>query len=65
MKKSILFISLLSLFAGVLQAQPLKKSVTWENICNHPAPLPVAGKITLVKSDLQKQEAGQMWPWAI
>lgn len=54
MKKSILFISLLSLFAGVLQAQPLKKSVTWENICNHPAPLPVAGKITLVKSDLQK-----------
>ena len=30
----------------------LKKSVTWENICNHPAPLPVLGELVPVHSEI-------------
>ena len=35
-------------------AQNLKKSVTWENICAHPAPMPVIGTIQPVPSDLSR-----------
>ena len=35
-------------------AQKLKKSVTWENIKAHPAPLPVVGELAPVSSDLGK-----------
>ena len=43
---------LLAAFIIPAGAQNLKKSVTWENISNHPAPLPVAGKLAPVKSDI-------------
>ena len=35
-------------------AQNLKKSVTWENLRAHPAPLPAVGELAPVSSDLGK-----------
>lgn len=37
-----------------LSAQNLKKSVTWENICAHPASLPVVGQLKTAASDLNR-----------
>lgn len=37
-----------------LSAQNLKKSVTWENICAHPASLPVIGTVQPLTSDLSR-----------
>ncbi len=41
-----------ALLASPSGAQELKKSVTWENLRAHPAPLPVIGELKSVKSDL-------------
>lgn len=51
------FFSVFAIIAALTtsgQAKPLKKSVTWENICAHPAPLPVIGRISHIKSDLSR-----------
>lgn len=50
---SILF-SAVILFTTSLSARELRQSGTWENICAHPAPLPVLGHITPIKSDLNR-----------
>lgn len=53
MKRINLIVAIL--FAATLfpaGAQELKKSVTWENIRNHPAPLPVIGELAAVKSNV-------------
>ena len=49
--KRILFLLPLLLVPSTIDAQ-LKKSVTWENIVAHPAPLPVIGELVPVKSNL-------------
>ncbi len=33
-------------------AQNLKKSVTWENLKNHPAPIPVLGELVPIHSEI-------------
>lgn len=53
MKRITLILSALSL-CGILNAQELKRSVTWENICNNPAPLPVIGQVEPVRSSLDR-----------
>ena len=55
--KRILFLLPFLLVSSVTDAQ-LKKSVTWENIIAHPAPLPVIGELVPVKSDLN---AASLW----
>lgn len=45
---------LLCVFAASAQA-PLVPSITWDNICGHPAPLPVIGKLVHHNSDLNKE----------
>ncbi len=57
MKKSILLGLLLAL-AVSSTGQELKKSVTWENLRAHPAPLPMVGELRAVKSSL---EAPSLW----
>ena len=52
--KGILAVAAMALLASPLSAQKLKKSVTWENIKAHPAPLPVLGELVTVESDLSK-----------
>lgn len=51
MKKSFL-ITLALIFSVVAFAAPLMKSVTWDNIRRHPAPLPVIGTLEPVRSAL-------------
>lgn len=47
--------ALLAAFVVVsAMGQELKKSVTWENIRNHPAPLPVLGELVTVPSSLER-----------
>ena len=41
-----------ALFSICAGAQELRKSVTWENIRNHPAPLPVVGELAVRQSSL-------------
>ena len=41
-----------------MSAQPLRKSVTWDNIKAHPAPLPIIGEIATRPSSL---EAPSLW----
>lgn len=54
MKKIVFTILLLgtTMMAG---AQDLKKSVSWNNLRAHPAPLPIVGEINPTHSDLTKQ----------
>jgi len=53
MKK--VFLTLLAAILTIgLPAQDLKKSVTWDNFVNHPAPLPVIGKLVTVPSSLDR-----------
>ena len=47
------FILCMFVLAG-LQAQTLKRSVTWENICAHPAPLPIVGSLDHHASSLDR-----------
>ena len=49
MKKVILAV-LAALIAVAAMGQELQKSVTWEKIRNHPAPLPVIGELVNVPS---------------
>lgn len=58
MKKTMLTAAVLLLTIVSMLAQPLKESVTWNNIRNHPAPLPVIGEIKARPSEL---EAPSMW----
>ena len=57
MKKSILFGLLLSL-AVSSAGQELLKSVTWENLRAHPAPLPMVGELRAIESSL---DAPSLW----
>lgn len=50
--------SLAALLCVGMSAQELKNSVTWANICANPAPMPVIGHITPLKSDLSRPS---MW----
>ncbi len=52
MKKAFAFILCALLVTG-LQAQNLKKSVTWENLRAHPAPLPIISELEPVRSNLE------------
>ena len=51
MKKIVLTLAVLAALP-VLCSGALKKSVTWENIKAHPAPLPVLGELVPVASQL-------------
>lgn len=53
MKKVILAV-LAALIAVAAMGQELQKSVTWEKIRNHPAPLPVIGELVNVPSRLDR-----------
>ena len=57
MKKSIL-LGLLLVLAVSSAGQELKKSVTWENLRAHPAPLPVVGELRALESSL---DAPSLW----
>lgn len=53
MKKTVIaFVTVL--FAVSLQGQELKKSVTWDNIRNHPAPLKIVGELDAIPSSLDR-----------
>jgi hypothetical protein len=54
----LLYLALLSFAVTPVCAQKLQKSVTWENIKEHPAPLPVVGRIAPVESRL---DAESLW----
>ncbi len=53
MKKSFLAIAAL-LISLAVPGQELKKSVTWNNLRSHPAPLPVIGELETVPSSLDR-----------
>lgn len=53
MKKYLLLVVAV-LVAVTAGGQNLKKSVTWDNIRNHPAPLPVIGELVNVPSSLDR-----------
>jgi len=53
MKKTILAVAAV-IIAFTSSAAGLKKSVTWENIRNHPAPLPVIGEVSPKPSELDR-----------
>ena len=58
LKPFISFFLLAMLFASATEAagQPkLKKSITWENLKAHPAPLPILGHITPVPSEIGRE----------
>ena len=53
MKRILTFwIGLVILATLPVSAQKLKKSVTWENLKNHPAPIPVLGELVPVHSEI-------------
>lgn len=55
MKKTALTLLALSCAAFVSSAQkPVASSVTWDNICAHPAPLPLIGHLQNSNSDLSR-----------
>jgi hypothetical protein len=56
--KMILSVSALFMVFSTADAQQLKKSITWENIRNHPAPLPVIGELVPVESNMN---AASVW----
>lgn len=53
MKKILLTLAVIMLSLSA-SATNLKKSVTWDNIRRHPAPLPVIGTLEPVRSDLSR-----------
>lgn len=53
MRKTLTTFFILSLFSTVLSGQELRQSVTWNNICHHPAPLEIIGKVQPHLSSLQ------------
>ncbi len=53
MKKILLAVAAVLAVATAF-GQNLKKSVTWDNIRNHPAPLPVIGELVTVPSSLDR-----------
>ena len=53
MKKVLLLVAAVFVAATAF-GQDLKKSVTWDNIRNHPAPLPVIGELVNVPSSLDR-----------
>ena len=53
MKKVLLLVAAVFVAATAF-GQDLKKSVTWDNIRNHPAPLPVIGELVSVPSSLDR-----------
>lgn len=55
MRIKSLIISLALLAVIPAPAQKLKKSVTWENIRQHPAPLPVVGELVPLQSDMNAE----------
>ena len=52
--KKVLLTSFMILTAAIASGQALKKSVTWDNIRNHPAPLPVIGELVTTPSSLDR-----------
>ena len=54
MMKKVLSVMLAVLLCASLGGQELKKSVTWDKIRNHPAPLPVIGELVAVPSSLDR-----------
>ena len=58
MKKAGFILALLGVLAVSVSGAPLKKSVTWENIKAHPAPLPVIGELSPLPSSL---DAASYW----